>query len=147
MVLIANECNPAYVAGALSSLVIPHAVNFGNHQFAGFEQWFGPQEGIIDFGPDLCILNRSLPWHEGTSQADDISPEVTITVTNDLKEAFPGIHTTVVMPAGNYICENGQITLASASDCGRHTVLTIRADAPAKSNILLKVLLSRRSKV
>ena len=70
MLLMACSCNPAYIAGALSGLEIPYAVNFGNHQFPGFEKWFGPQEGIIDFGPDLCILNRSLPWHEGAERAD-----------------------------------------------------------------------------
>ncbi|MFO8080890.1 MAG: hypothetical protein R6V07_11330 [Armatimonadota bacterium] len=70
MVLMANACNPAYVAGALAELDIPHAVNFGNHQSPGFEQWFGPQEGVIDLGPDLCVLNRSLSWYEGTARAD-----------------------------------------------------------------------------
>jgi hypothetical protein len=70
MVLMACACNPAYIAGALSELQIPYAVNFGNHQFPGFERWFGPQEGVTDYGPDLCILNRSLPWHEDSSAAD-----------------------------------------------------------------------------
>jgi len=70
MVLMACSCNPAYIAGALSGLEMPYAVNFGNHQFPGFERWFGPQEGVIDYGPDLCVLNRSLPWHEDTSQAE-----------------------------------------------------------------------------
>ena len=70
MVLMANACNPAYVAGALGELNIPYAVNFGNHQFAGAERWFGSQEGIIDFGPDICVLNRSLPWSEPVAQAD-----------------------------------------------------------------------------
>ncbi len=70
MVLMACACNPAYIAGALADLEVPFAVNFGNHQFAGFEQWFGPQEGVIDYGPNLCVLNRSLPWHEDTAGAD-----------------------------------------------------------------------------
>jgi len=70
MVLMACACNPAYIAGALSALDMPYAVNFGNHQFPGFEQWYGPQEGVIDLGPEICVLNRSLPWHEDTSQAD-----------------------------------------------------------------------------
>lgn len=67
MVLAANECNPAYVAGALAGLAVPHAVNFGNHRFPGAGRWFGPGEGVIDLGPGLCVLNRSLPWHEGTA--------------------------------------------------------------------------------
>ena len=70
MVLMATACNPAYIAGALADLQVPFAVNFGNHRFPGFEQWFGPQEGVIDYGPDLCVLNRSLPWHEDWSGAD-----------------------------------------------------------------------------
>ena len=70
MILMAAACNPAYVAGALADAQMPFAVNFGNHQFPGHEQWFGPQEGAIDFGETLCVLNRSLPWHEETAQAE-----------------------------------------------------------------------------
>ncbi len=75
MVLMACSCNPAYIAGALSELEIPYVINFGNHQFAGFEQWYGPQESMIDYGPDLCILNRSLPWHESTAQSNALLSE------------------------------------------------------------------------
>jgi len=92
MALMANECNPAYVAGALRSLEIPCAVNFGNHQFPGFEQWFGPQESAIDYGPNLRVLNRSLPWCESTAQADALlaaRPEARIKVINAFEHNAP----------------------------------------------------------
>ena len=244
MVLMSTACNPAYVAGALSSLDVPHVVNFGNHQFPGFEQWFGPQEGVTDFGPDICVLNRSLAWHESSAQADallearsgtrikvinsfehnapidlldkhrvalvhdghgtgdrvmdmgstptkrvgksnsesfrvirfsngrvasctylgdpfapipfprgsipplrmvmnpvanGINSDVVVTIKNDLGEAFPNCRITVVMPAGLYKCQGGLIENASTSDCGRFSIITLRADAPAESLKTLRI--------
>jgi hypothetical protein len=72
MLMVANACNPVYIAGAMTELNIPHVINFGNHAFPGFEKWFGPDEGIIDLGPDICILNRSAPWHESTAKVDTL---------------------------------------------------------------------------
>lgn len=92
MVLMATASNPAYVAGALAGLQIPHVVNFGNHQFPGFEQWFGPQEGVVDLGPELCVLNRSLPWHEGVAGADALlsaRPDARIKVINAFEPNAP----------------------------------------------------------
>ncbi len=92
MVLMACSCNPGYIAGALSVLEIPYVINFGNHQFAGFEQWYGPQESMIDYGPGLCILNRSLPWHESTAQADALlskRPNAQIKVINAFEHNAP----------------------------------------------------------
>ncbi len=92
MVLMACACNPAYIAGALSILEIPYVVNFGNHQFEGFEQWFGPQENIIDFGPEICVLNRSLPWHENTAQANAMfseRPNARIKIINAFEHNAP----------------------------------------------------------
>jgi hypothetical protein len=244
MVLMACACNPAYIAGALSTLDIPYTVNFGNHKFEGFEQWFGPQENIIDFGPDLCILNRSLPWHESTALTnalfserpnarikiinafehnapidlldthkiallhdghgigtrvmkmgntptqrvgkvnaesfriirfkdgkvisstymnDPVAPipfprgsvkplrvsidppangfnqEITITISNDLSEAFPNCRVTALMPSGQYICQGGKIEDAIVSDCKKFSKVIIRADMPAETQIVLKV--------
>lgn len=244
MVLMANACNPPYVAGALAALEVPYAINFGNHQFPGFERWFGPQEGTIDYGPDLCVLNRSLPWHEGTARTDallsrradaaikvinsfehnapvelldrhrvalvhdghgpgarvmemgatptirvgkssaesfrvirfrdgrvasctymgdatapvpfprgstpplrvSIDPpangenaSVTATIANDLGEPFENCRVTLVMPAGEYACEGGRIERAAGSDCGRFTVLTVRADAEAGAETMVRI--------
>jgi hypothetical protein len=92
MVLMANACNPVYIAGALSKLDIPYVVNFGNHSFPGFDRWFGPEEGIIDFGPNLCILNRSLPWHESTAKTDALlsaRPNARIKIINAFEHNAP----------------------------------------------------------
>ena len=70
MLLVANEVNPAYVSGALSGLQVPYVITFGNHQFYGHERWYGDPVDLIDFGPDLCILNFGHPWHVDLSKAD-----------------------------------------------------------------------------
>ncbi len=70
MLLVANEVNPAYVSGALSNLQVPYVITFGNHQFYGHERWYGDPVDLIDFGPDLCILNFGHPWHVDLSKAD-----------------------------------------------------------------------------
>jgi hypothetical protein len=69
MVLISNEANPAYVSGALSKLQMPYMITFGNHQFGGDAKWFGENVDLIDFGPQICILNFGLPWHTDLSKA------------------------------------------------------------------------------
>ena len=70
MVLISNSVNPAYISGALARLKMPYVINFGNHQFYGNEKWYGSPVGIIDYGPDLSILNFAYPWHVNRDQAD-----------------------------------------------------------------------------
>jgi hypothetical protein len=70
LVLVSNAVNPAYVSGALARLPIPHVINFGNHQFPGHEAWYGDPVGLIDFGPNICVLNFGHPWHVGTARAD-----------------------------------------------------------------------------
>ena len=70
MVLISNAVNPAYISGSHLVLEMPYAITFGNHQFYGHERWYGDQVGIIDHGPDLCILNFGHPWHVDLSQAN-----------------------------------------------------------------------------
>jgi hypothetical protein len=70
MVLISTAVNPAYISGALSDLRMPYLINFGNHQFPGHQKWYGEPVGLVDFGPDIAILNFGLPWHVGLSEAD-----------------------------------------------------------------------------
>ena len=70
MVLISNSVNPAYIAGAHQALQVPYAINFGNHQFYGHERWYGDPVGMIDYGPDLCILNFGHAWHVDLSRAE-----------------------------------------------------------------------------
>ncbi|MDE2800010.1 MAG: hypothetical protein OXI94_15215 [Gemmatimonadota bacterium] len=70
MVLISNAVNPAYISGSHLVLEMPYAITFGNHQFYGHEKWYGDQVGIIDYGPNLCILNFGHPWHVDLSQAN-----------------------------------------------------------------------------
>ena len=70
MVLVSNAVNPAYISGALSKLQMPYIITFGNHQFFGHEKWYGEPVDLIDFGPDLCILNFGHPWHVNLSKAD-----------------------------------------------------------------------------
>jgi hypothetical protein len=70
MVLMSNSVNPAYISGAFARLKMPYVINFGNHQFYGHEKWYGSPVGIIDYGPDLCILNFGHPWHVNRDQAE-----------------------------------------------------------------------------
>jgi hypothetical protein len=69
--------------------------------------------------------------------ADGYSGKVTITVTNDLLEAFPACRVAVLMPAGQYICGGGKIELAVSSDCKRFTRLTLRTDVPPENQKVL----------
>lgn len=70
MVLISDEVNPAYVAGALYDLKVPFVVNFGNHREPEPTPWFGEPIGIVDFGPRLSVLNFGRPWDTGLADAD-----------------------------------------------------------------------------
>jgi len=69
-VLCSTACNPAYISGALARLDMPYVVNFGNHQFAGHEAWYGDPVCAVDFGSKLSILNFGHPWHVDKSRAD-----------------------------------------------------------------------------
>jgi len=71
-VLISNAVNPAYVSGALSGLDMPYVINFGNHQFAGHEKWYGDPVNVVSFGPNLSILNFGHPWHTDRTRADGL---------------------------------------------------------------------------
>jgi len=92
MVLSSNACNPAYVSGSLAHLQIPYVVNFGNHQFAGHETWYGDPVGRIDFGPRISVLNFGHPWHTGTARADRLlgeRPEATMKIVNGFEANAP----------------------------------------------------------
>jgi hypothetical protein len=69
MVLVSNEVNAAYAAGAFSRLEMPYLINFGNHEVSGHEEWYGNAVTMTDFGPNLSILNFSHPWHGDLSHA------------------------------------------------------------------------------
>lgn len=70
IVLDSTAVNPAYISGALAKLDMPYVINFGNHQFYGHEKWYGDPVGLINFGPNLSVLNFGHPWHDGQSKAD-----------------------------------------------------------------------------
>jgi len=72
VVLNSNAVNPACISGALSKLDMPYVINFGNHQFHGHEKWYGDPVGLVDIGPDLCVLNFAHPWHVDRSKADSL---------------------------------------------------------------------------
>ncbi|MFP4250594.1 MAG: hypothetical protein ACLFU7_13125 [Armatimonadota bacterium] len=46
----------------------------------------------------------------------------------------------LVMPAGRSDCEGGRIEQVTVSDCGQYAVLTVRADAPARSEQAIRIL-------
>lgn len=72
MVLVANEGNPAYAAGALYRLEMPFVINFGNHRGPEPGPWFFPPVGVVDFGPAFSVLNFGLAWDRGTAEADQL---------------------------------------------------------------------------
>lgn len=72
MVLVANEGNPAYAAGALYRLEMPFVINFGNHRGPEPGPWFFPPVGVVDFGPEFSVLNFGLAWDRGTAEADQL---------------------------------------------------------------------------
>ena len=92
MLLVSNAVNPAYLSGSLSRLQVPYIVNFGNHQFAGHEAWYGDPVGLIDFGPGLCVLNFGHPWHVGTARADRLltsRPAASMKIINAFESNAP----------------------------------------------------------
>jgi hypothetical protein len=92
MVLISNAVNPAYISGAHLGLEMPYAITFGNHEIHGHEKWYGDPVGIIDYGPDLSILNFGYPWHVDLSKVDALlaaRSETRIKVINALEHNAP----------------------------------------------------------
>jgi hypothetical protein len=72
MVLISNEANPAYAAGALHELEMPYVINFGNHRGPEPGEWFGDPVGVVHFGPAFTVLNFGSAWERGTAQAEKL---------------------------------------------------------------------------
>jgi hypothetical protein len=70
LVMISNEANPAYAAGALYDLAAPFVVNFGNHRGPEPGPWFGEAVHLMDYGPELCVLNFGRTWDTGALDAD-----------------------------------------------------------------------------
>jgi hypothetical protein len=92
MVLCSNACNAGYVSGALASLDIPYVINFGNHQFPGHEAWYGDPVGLVDYGPNISVLNFGLPWHCDQSKAKSLlnsRPKTPIRVVNAFEPNAP----------------------------------------------------------
>ena len=92
MVLISNSVNAAYISGALKELRVPHLVNFGNHQVPGHEHWYGDPLALVDYGPNLCILNCGRPWHESADRADALlnqRPQTPVKVINAFEHNAP----------------------------------------------------------
>jgi hypothetical protein len=72
IVLNSTAVNPAYISGAMSKLCMPYVINFGNHQFPGHEKWYGDPVGMVNYGPDIFILNFGHPWHDDRSKAESL---------------------------------------------------------------------------
>jgi hypothetical protein len=72
MVLVSNEGNPAYAAGALYGLEMPFVINFGNHRGPDPGPWFGPPVGVVDFGSAFTVINFGLAWDRSTAEADQL---------------------------------------------------------------------------
>jgi hypothetical protein len=72
MVLVSNEGNPAYAAGALYGLEMPFVINFGNHRGPDPGPWFGPPVGAVDFGAAFTVLNFGLAWDRSRTEADQL---------------------------------------------------------------------------
>jgi hypothetical protein len=70
MVLVSNEANPAYAAGALYALEMPFVVNFGNHRGPEPGPWFGEPVGAVDFGPAFTVVNFGRAWDRGVADVD-----------------------------------------------------------------------------
>jgi hypothetical protein len=71
VVLISNEVNWHYLAGALSVLRVPYLVTPGNHSLPGFERYFGPTVGWLRAG-DVFVANFGLDSPEAASVLPDV---------------------------------------------------------------------------
>jgi hypothetical protein len=92
MVLVSNEVNAAYAAGALSRLQMPYLITFGNHRVSGHEEWYGQPVSITDLGPQLSILNHTPTWHGDLTAARALlasRPESTCKIINAFESDAP----------------------------------------------------------
>lgn len=72
MVLISNEANPAYAAGALHGLEMPFVINFGNHRGPEPGAWFADPVGAVDFGRAFTVVNFGRAWDTSAAEADEL---------------------------------------------------------------------------
>ena len=72
MVLVSNEANPAYAAGALRGLEAPFVINFGNHRGPDPGPWFGAPVTAVDFGSAFTVLNFGHAWDRDLSHAETL---------------------------------------------------------------------------
>lgn len=72
LVLISNEANPAYAAGALYHLDVPYIINFGNHRAPDPGPWYGQTVDIVDFGTAFTVLNFGEAWDADTTKAEKL---------------------------------------------------------------------------
>jgi hypothetical protein len=59
--LIANDVNPLYIAGALRNLRIPYLVTNGNHTVGRWLEFFGPRTFAVDDGPLRLVAFNDRP--------------------------------------------------------------------------------------
>lgn len=60
--LIANEVNPAYIAGALMDLRIPYVVCAGNHTMPRWSDFYGASSRAVDDGPMRIVTFGRWPY-------------------------------------------------------------------------------------
>lgn len=72
IVLVSNEANPAYAAGALYGLDMPFVINFGNHRGPEPGAWFADPVLAVDFGCEFTVVNFSRAWDASFAEADEL---------------------------------------------------------------------------
>ena len=71
LLLISNEVNWQYVAGALSVLRVPYLITSGNHGLPGFERYFGRPVGWVRAG-DVFVANFGLDSAQAAAELPDL---------------------------------------------------------------------------
>ncbi len=92
LVLVSNEANPAYAAGALYGLEMPFVINFGNHRGPEPGPWFGDPVGAVDFGPAFTVVNFGRAWDRGVADVDALlaaRPAVPLKILNAYEANAP----------------------------------------------------------
>lgn len=72
MVLISNEANPAYAAGALYGLEMPFVINFGNHRGPEPGAWFADPNTVVDFGRAFAVINFGRAWDTSAAEIEEM---------------------------------------------------------------------------
>jgi hypothetical protein len=69
LLLVGNEVNWQYVAGALAACEVPYMTTSGNHGLPGFERYFGPAVGWVRAG-DVFVGNSCGRWREQAGELE-----------------------------------------------------------------------------